>query len=165
MKSNNAEKVFEWATYSSIQTMSFWESFAYFSKTMLHLLQQHGIVVEKSRCWAGLPAFISGKHLHSHEMKNMPKTAEQLESLIRREWEKIPLLKVHQLVANKLLLKTRWYYTVVFSLNVKYDVLFSFTYFLSFFGNGLYVRLWQLRPVTFTMLIVFKYRIPQSQCT
>lgn len=136
MKSNNAEKVFEWATYSSIQTMSFWESFAYFSKTMLHLLQQHGIVVEKSRCWAGLPAFISGKHLHSHEMKNMTKTAEQLESLIRREWEKIPLLKVHQLVANKLLLKTRWYYTVVFSLNVKYDVLFSFTYFLSFFGRG-----------------------------
>jgi len=69
---------------------------------ILHLLQQHGFVVEDSRCLIQMP-FPSWKHLVHHEMQNTSRRAgaiEQLESYIRQEWVYNPLAKIQQLVTS-----------------------------------------------------------------
>jgi len=81
------------------------EGLAYFSKTVLnhilHLFHQHGFIVEESSCWTDLPAFQMFHHLKTSKIQQRrPRTAEQLESSIRQEWDNIPLPKVQQLVSS-----------------------------------------------------------------
>jgi len=64
---------------------------------ILHLFQQHGFVVEESGCWTDLPAVQTFNHLKTLKIQQRrPRTAEQLESYIRQEWDNVPLPKIQQ---------------------------------------------------------------------
>jgi len=77
----------------------FRDDLSYFSKIMLNhmllLFQQHGFIVEESGCWTDLPAVQSFHQLKTFKIQQRRhRTAEQLESEIRQEWDNIPLPKV-----------------------------------------------------------------------
>jgi len=83
----------------------FREGLACFSRTklnhILHLFQQHGFVVEESGRWTDLPAVQTFHHMKTFKIQQRrARTAEQLESSIRQEWDNIPLPKVQQLVSS-----------------------------------------------------------------
>jgi len=82
---------------------------AWFCKTMLnhtlHLLQQHGFVVEVSANWTDLPPDLSPvgniwSILKPQNTKKDPWTVEQLEFLTRQKWDNNPLPEVQQLVSS-----------------------------------------------------------------
>ncbi len=95
------------ATYSPLYNVYFREWLVYFSRTMqnhiLQLLQQHGFVVEKSRCWIDLLA-VQIFHLeniwHIIKLKIQPQTLQQLETYIRQEWDQIPTPKLQKLITS-----------------------------------------------------------------
>ena len=83
------------------------KAFMNFSRTMpgliLHELQQRGFIGIECVCLTGLPAVRSvsyWKCMAHHEEENQITTVEQLKSCIHKEWAKIPLAKLQQLISS-----------------------------------------------------------------